>query len=640
MPKLSAYFTFRRIRYYNFHHNNMELEGITREELQEAAAELQHLQTLALQGADFAAAPTQRHHAPQPMNAARPPILEVPLTPSAASTMATPTRSGDDTVSHPNKYTRHGGKGPDGRKGQADRPGTAETISAASQGTTAGAPKGLRQSTLEQAGFGSSGCATKTSSRGSPNPPPGFSSRDRTPSVCGSSPSALGTGMASHETRLARVHSSTVEDYIVSNVGCRSERSSGSNHARSGQQAAGAGSPGDGGAGSVPVQKVECYPPCSREHSRSDASDAQRGSHSPQRGDHLGDPGGSAGELSCEPTPSGRNVGTHGNVLPCAGTSRAEIVQNVEYPGDPAKQCIPHVSRDDTAKGEASQVSAGAVVSTGDSSAVASLNLIRVKLMNQGNECYANSVLLAILWTSALHSPSEASMRQSLHDDLQALLRSSAPQHIWSRPLIQRCLRRWPHNGRQQDAADFLQHFAQAAQLTHFQGNWSIMSEGSLKDCGGVSPLVLQCNLQDLPLHRGICPLQSVVQQWQSTASQPALHAGTACVAIQLDRFTVVDRAVHKLSTPVSLPRTIRLPSWVEGSLRQSEYRICAALVNLGSTPHSGHYRALLIENSGKMWWTDDNVSARPPRKDEASVLLRNVYIIFLRPSPTASFGA
>ncbi|OLP80087.1 hypothetical protein AK812_SmicGene39535 [Symbiodinium microadriaticum] len=121
MPKLSAYFTFRRIRYYNFHHNNMELEGITREELQEAAAELQHLQTLALQGADFAAAPTQRHHAPQPMNAARPPILEVPLTPSAASTMATPTRSGDDTVSHPNKYTRHGGKGPDGRKGQADR---------------------------------------------------------------------------------------------------------------------------------------------------------------------------------------------------------------------------------------------------------------------------------------------------------------------------------------------------------------------------------------------------------------------------------------------------------------------------------------------------------------------------------------
>ena len=124
------------------------------------------------------------------------------------------------------------------------------------------------------------------------------------------------------------------------------------------------------------------------------------------------------------------------------------------------------------------------------------------------------------------------------------------------------------------------------------------MSEGSLRDCGGISPLVLQGNLQDLPLHRGICPLQSVIQQWQSTASQPALHAGTQCVAIQLNRFTVVDRAVHKLNTPVSLPRTIHLPRWVEGSLQQSEYRLCAALVHLGSMPHSGHYRALLIEDS------------------------------------------
>ena len=191
----------------------------------------------------------------------------------------------------------------------------------------------------------------------------------------------------------------------------------------------------------------------------------------------------------------------------------------------------------------------------------------------------------------------------------------------------------WQATGCSRLPDDFLQHFAQAAQLTHFQGSWSIMNEGSLRDCGGVSPLVLQCDLQDLPLHRGICPLQSVVQHWQSAASQPALHAGTACVAIQLNRFTVVDRAVHKLSTPVSLPSTICLPCWVEGSLRQREYHISAALVHLGSTPHSGHYRTLLIESTGKMWWTDDGVPARSPRKDEASTLLRNVYIIFLRPS-------
>ena len=377
-----------------------------------------------------------------------------------------------------------------------------------------------------------------------------------------------------------------------------------------------------------------------RKHSESYASDAQGGSHTPQRSDHPGDSGGRAGELPCQPSTPGGDAGAHGHVLPCAGAPRTEVFQNVEYSRDPARQCIPHAGRDDATTGTASQVPAGTVDGVGSSSAVIGLNLVRAKLVNQSNDCYANSVLLAVLWTSALHCPSEASMRQSLHDDLQAPLRSPSPQHIWSRPLMQRCLRRWPHNGRQQDAADFLQHFAQAAQLAHFQGGWSVMSEGSLRDCGGVSPLVLQCSLQELPLHRGICPLQSVIQQWQSTASQPALHAGTHCVAIQLNRFTVVDRAVHKLTTPVSLPRTIRLPRWVEGSLQQSEYRLCAALVHLGSTPHSGHYRALLIEDSGRMWWTDDNVPARPPRKDEASVLLRNVYIIFLRPSPTASFVA
>ena len=156
------------------------------------------------------------------------------------------------------------------------------------------------------------------------------------------------------------------------------------------------------------------------------------------------------------------------------------------------------------------------------------------------------------------------------------------------------------------------------------------MTGGSLRDCGGVSPLELQCDLRDIPLVRDICPLQNVIQYWQAAASQAALHAGTACVALQLNRFTVVDRAVHKLSTPVSLPSKLHLPCWVEGSLR---YLLSAALVHLGSTPHSGHYRTLLIESTGKMWWTDDGVPARPPRKDEAFTLLRNVYIIFLRPS-------
>ncbi|CAE7880982.1 secG, partial [Symbiodinium necroappetens] len=94
----------------------MDLEGISRDDLLEAAAELQHLQTLALQGVEFATAtPLTRQVQPQ-LEQGRPPILEVPLTPSAASTTATPTRTMDDPALRPTKYTRPGGKGPDGRK--------------------------------------------------------------------------------------------------------------------------------------------------------------------------------------------------------------------------------------------------------------------------------------------------------------------------------------------------------------------------------------------------------------------------------------------------------------------------------------------------------------------------------------------
>ena len=557
---------------------------------------------------------------------------------------------------HSTRRERSGGKertGQDGQNPGDDRTRPAETVSASSQNSEPGTPARLRQSTLEQTGFrrgcirgpgeqdGAAAAAPRRFHYGAvPVNLVGSLRGDRASSVSGGSPSSPRTGMASHETRLASIHLPTAQDHIVPNVGCRIEKSAGSNLEGPDQQTTGDRTSGNGGTGSVPVQEVECHPTCSRKHPGSYATDAQGGSHTPQRGDHPGDSRGRAGELPCQSSTPGGDAGTHGNVLPRARAPRTEVIQNVEHSGDSTRQCIPHAGCDDATTGKESQVPAGTDDGTGSSSAVTGLNLLRAQLVNQSNDCYANSVLLAVLWTSVLHCPAEASMRQSLHDDLQAPLRSPTPQHIWSRPLMQRCLRRWPHNGRQQDAADFLQHFAQAAQLAHFQGGWSVMSEGSLRDCGGISPLVLQGNLQDLPLHRGICPLQSVIQQWQSTASQPALHAGTQCVAIQLNRFTVVDRAVHKLNTPVSLPRTIHLPRWVEGSLQQSEYRLCAALVHLGSTPHSGHYRALLIEDSGRMWWTDDNVSARPPRKDEAPSLLRNVYIIFLRPSPNASFVA
>ena len=71
-------------------------------------------------------------------------------------------------------------------------------------------------------------------------------------------------------------------------------------------------------------------------------------------------------------------------------------------------------------------------------------------------------------------------------------------------------------------------------------------------------------------------------------------------MALQLNRFCTEGRVVRKLHVAVSLPLRVHLPCWVEGSLSRREYRLSAAIVHLGSTPRSGHYRAL-----GRRLWPD-----------------------------------
>ena len=263
-------------------------------------------------------------------------------------------------------------------------------------------------------------------------------------------------------------------------------------------------------------------------------------------------------------------------------------------------------------------------------------------LVNQLNDCYANSTLystlLACLWTSLQHKPHEVIMRAPLHADLcECLSLRKEPLHLWSRAIWKRCLRHWPHSGRQQDAADFLTYFQQAADLRHFSGSWAVLSEGCLRDCGQVCPLALTCDLSLLPQVRGMCSLQQAIHHWHSSSPHPALTAGAECIAVQLNRFCTVGRLISKATVPVSLPLQVYLPSWVEGCVQNLEYKLCAALVHIGETPKQGHYRALLVESAGHMWWTDDGHKATRPTPSDAQLIIRNSYILFFRPSQVAS---
>ena len=190
------------------------------------------------------------------------------------------------------------------------------------------------------------------------------------------------------------------------------------------------------------------------------------------------------------------------------------------------------------------------------------------------------------------------------------------------------------HCGRQQDAADFLTYFTQATELSHFRGSWAVLSEGWLRDSGQVCPVTLTCDLQRPPQIRGICQLQSVINHWHAAPTSPAFTAGTECVALQLNRFDTEGRVVRKVAVAVSLPLQVTLPVWVAGEVRHQVFKLSAVLAHLGDSPKQGHYRALLVlrtlvECGGRMI----TVEWPPPIPANASLILRNSYVFFFRPT-------
>ena len=256
-----------------------------------------------------------------------------------------------------------------------------------------------------------------------------------------------------------------------------------------------------------------------------------------------------------------------------------------------------------------------------------------LKLSNFSNECYANSSLLAALWTSSFCAAPEVSLRADLARDLTELLRHPTHAfHVWSRAPWRRLLRSWPHAGRQQDAADFLSYLQRQDALPLFSGHWITLLKG---DTGGVCPVALLGDLSCVHGSRVGCTLQEVVDAWHSRAGSPALTPGTRCVALQQNRFRTDSAGSRKCSSSVSIPRQLSIPCWIAGGIQQILFQVSAVLIHLGDTPNSGHYRSALFEPNGRCWYTDDNRNAVCPSVSDAKVFRENAYVVFLSPTST-----
>ena len=103
-------------------------------------------------------------------------------------------------------------------------------------------------------------------------------------------------------------------------------------------------------------------------------------------------------------------------------------------------------------------------------------------------------------------------------------------------------------------------------------------------------------------------------------------------MALQL-RFGSSGREILKSTVPVTLPKSVHLPFWVAGSVRRRRFFLSAAVVHLGASPYSGHLTTVLVDPDNALWLTDDNVTARRVTGPDASVILHNAYVVFLRPA-------
>ncbi|CAE7353220.1 secG [Symbiodinium sp. CCMP2592] len=210
--------------------------------------------------------------------------------------------------------------------------------------------------------------------------------------------------------------------------------------------------------------------------------------------------------------------------------------------------------------------------------------------------------------------------------------RSPLAQAIEKELRKQQKLRHWPDTGRQQDAAEFLSHLNQACQFSALQGTWAILQQGQLVDCGHVSPLLLNCDLTSLPRTHGISTLQAAVHAWHRLPGNPTLASGVTCAVLQLNRFSSESGRVRKTRTPIALPKELRVPTWQHDSVVQVRYALSAAVIHLGGSPKEGHYRTLLFDQGGSVRITDDGTPSTPPSRDLARVTQENVYLIVIRP--------
>ena len=222
----------------------------------------------------------------------------------------------------------------------------------------------------------------------------------------------------------------------------------------------------------------------------------------------------------------------------------------------------------------------------------------RMILLNPDNQCYQNSFMLGMLWSTLRAQGGDVS-----HDACRsgALLgrfvvfcnklvhlcrQTRLMAHIeWTSLLVD-----WRRPTQQHDIAEFATHIFQKLRLPAYQGAWHARAlDGEVRDIGDTnSPIVMQVD--------GCTTLQSCISRWSNQSLRHALNEAPRILCVQLERFTQAGRRIRKIFHPI-IPGAAMIPvfSGPGADTHPVLYQVAAIAMHHGATPASGHYRCVFF---------------------------------------------
>ena len=132
---------------------------------------------------------------------------------------------------------------------------------------------------------------------------------------------------------------------------------------------------------------------------------------------------------------------------------------------------------------------------------------------------------------------------------------------------------------------------------------------------------------------------QTVSTVHHTRTAQEDMHAALVppeVLVVQVGRFEYHgDTNLSVKHRPSVVPdMDIQLPCFVRDmQTRHVPYRLRAAFIHKGLSPNSGHYVALLYDETdthpGNVWFADDGAPAVRITDDEVVAMYRDIYILF-----------